>query len=170
MNSEIILANTAILLADLKPVINCGGNITIPVVTRYGKATLELAIDEICGWWVFTCNLPDGSEIFGGVDNDPNIEFDQPPHEAARRIRELVARITTQPKRKVVNPITRTNGTASWMAKAGDSFIVTGTRMDGERFTIRTKHWWHARTINVWRGSKWLVRDGRRWLIQRITN
>jgi hypothetical protein len=28
----------------------------------------------------------------------------------------------------------------------------------------------YIRGINVWRGSKWLLRDGRRWLIQRITN
>ena len=167
MNSAITLANTAILLADLKPVI-IDDSITIPVVTRYGKATLELAIDDSLGWWVFTCNLPDGAEIFRGEYFD--IEFDQPPHEAARRIRELVTRITGKPKRKPVNPITRTNGTASWMAKAGDSFVVTGTRTDGKRFTIHTKHWWHARGINVWHGSKWLLRDGRKWLIQRITN
>jgi hypothetical protein len=58
----------------------------------------------------------------------------------------------------------------SWTAMEGDQYLVTGIDRRGRRFRIATSNWLHAQGINVWRGSKWLVRAGRRHLIQRIYN
>ena len=62
------------------------------------------------------------------------------------------------------------DGRVSWLQAPQDTYLVTGTTTNGKRFAVTTKSWAHARGINVWRGSKWLVRDGKRHLIQRITN
>ena len=62
------------------------------------------------------------------------------------------------------------NGHASWTHQETDSYEVTGITRDGKRFKNVMKNWWHCRSINVWRGTKWLVRDGERYKIQSITN
>lgn len=51
------------------------------------------------------------------------------------------------------------------------SFVVTGVRLNGQRFTITTTNYRYASAINVWRGSLWGVRvdTGRRQLITRYT-
>lgn len=70
-----------------------------------------------------------------------------------------------------VNPFNKeTNGIHEWTALAGDMYMATGKDRNGKRFNIKSHSWMYIRGINVWRGSKWLLRDGRRWLIQRITN
>lgn len=62
------------------------------------------------------------------------------------------------------------DGRVTWFPQAQDTYLVTGTTTNGKRFSVATKTWAHARGINVWRGSKWLIRDGKRHLIQRVTN
>jgi hypothetical protein len=62
-------------------------------------------------------------------------------------------------------PITKVNGRAEWEHLDGDSYLVTGVDRNGKRFTIRASSWRYASGINVWRGNKWLVRDGKRYLI-----
>jgi len=57
-----------------------------------------------------------------------------------------------------------------WTQQAGDVYHVTGVDTRGRRFKITTASWLHARGINVWNGSRWLVRDGRRTLIERVYN
>jgi hypothetical protein len=57
-----------------------------------------------------------------------------------------------------------------WHQQAGDAYHVTGVDTRGRRFKIVTTSWMHARGINVWNGSRWLVRDGRRTLIERVYN
>jgi hypothetical protein len=57
-----------------------------------------------------------------------------------------------------------------WGHLASDRYLVTGLRRDGKRFKLETASWDHARGINVWQGSQWLLRDGKRFLIQRISN
>lgn len=52
----------------------------------------------------------------------------------------------------------------------GDTFAVTGIDRWGKRFCIKTKSHIFAMGINVWRGSRWLVRDGKRKLISRVYN
>ena len=57
-----------------------------------------------------------------------------------------------------------------WHQQAGDAYHVTGVDVRGRRFKIVTTSWAYARGINVWNGSRWLVRDGRRTLIERVYN
>lgn len=73
---------------------------------------------------------------------------------------------------KAEPPVTRSpDGSVSWQHTLGDMYEVTGTLRDGRRFRpLRYSEWVHARGINLWRGSKWLVRDGKRHLIQSVAN
>lgn len=68
------------------------------------------------------------------------------------------------------NPINRTGGVASWDQQAGDQYVVTGRTRDGRRFRQTWSSWRQASGINLWRGSKWLLREGKRYLISRTTN
>jgi hypothetical protein len=50
-------------------------------------------------------------------------------------------------------------------------FHVTGVDVYGKRFKIVSKHFQHAKGINLYRGSVWLVNtDGRRKLLWRVWN
>lgn len=60
------------------------------------------------------------------------------------------------------------NGT--WTHQTGDAYLVTGTDRDNKKFRMEFKDWPQAQGINVWRGTKWLIRDGKRYIIQRIYN
>lgn len=51
-----------------------------------------------------------------------------------------------------------------------DSYLVTGVKTSGQRFTIATANPMHALGINLWRGSVWQVRDGKRTLVKRVYN
>lgn len=52
-----------------------------------------------------------------------------------------------------------------------DKFIVTGKLYRSEkRFKIETGSYSYARSINVWNGSLWLLRDGKRTLLVRYYN
>lgn len=58
----------------------------------------------------------------------------------------------------------------SWLQEPGDKYVVTGVDTTGRRFSITCGSWFYARGVNVWRGTKWLKRDGRRSLICRVSN
>ena len=58
----------------------------------------------------------------------------------------------------------------SWTSKATDIYHVTGITVDGKRFRIVTPNWYHAAGINLYRGSRWLVRNNKRTLISRCYN
>ena len=61
------------------------------------------------------------------------------------------------------------NGDRTWTSQAGDVFHVTGRDVRGRRFKrITTASWMHACGINLYDGSRWLVRDGKRYLINRV--
>lgn len=64
----------------------------------------------------------------------------------------------------------RTDGTVSWKSQPGDSYLVTGKTVDGKRFRQTHPTWFWANGINLWRGSKWLLRDGKRYLLCRVSN
>jgi hypothetical protein len=67
--------------------------------------------------------------------------------------------------------ISRANGQVEWTHQAGDYYEVSGVDRDGRRFaTIRSESWGYAAGINLYQGTKWLVRDGRRYLIVRVYN
>ena len=50
-------------------------------------------------------------------------------------------------------------------------YHVTGTLVNGRRFkTIKTTNVHHAFGINLWNGSVWQVRNGKRMLVKRVSN
>ena len=56
-----------------------------------------------------------------------------------------------------------------WDSEPGDKFLVTGVTRDGKRFpAIETVDWWNAKHINLYRGTKWLVRNGKRYKIAEV--
>ncbi|HEY5606261.1 MAG TPA: hypothetical protein VIL45_07060 [Thermoplasmata archaeon] len=57
-----------------------------------------------------------------------------------------------------------------WIHGAGDTYAVTGIDVRGRRFRIRTGNPWQALAVNLYRGSVWLVRDGKRKLVKRVWN
>ena len=71
---------------------------------------------------------------------------------------------------KVIN---RSYGTISWNPQDAAGYVITGVDRNGRRFR-KTYGANAAQTvlgINLWNGSKWLVRhDGGRELIQRVRN
>ena len=73
---------------------------------------------------------------------------------------------------KTKSPIkTDGNGHASWNHKEGDKYDITGSTRDGKRFTRKGYSIWnYARCVNLWRGTKWLVRDGKRYIISKHYN
>mgnify|MGYP003109119744 CR=1 len=71
---------------------------------------------------------------------------------------------------KTENPIVWNNGQAEWCQEKGDSYRVTGVDRNGKRFAINCSSWSYARMINVWRGSKWLVRKGKKFRICEVWN
>ncbi len=70
---------------------------------------------------------------------------------------------------KVITRV-RDVGIVHWMQERGDKYVVTGTDRHGKRFRITTNNWPHAKGINLWRGTKWLVREGKRHMITRVFN
>ena len=55
-----------------------------------------------------------------------------------------------------------------WVNKEGDSYLVTGTTVSGKKFTIITTSWMKCQGINLFRGRKYLVREGRRKLLMEV--
>ena len=51
-----------------------------------------------------------------------------------------------------------------------DHWLVTGVDRRGKRFRIVTTSVRYAFGINLWRGSVWLVKGGKRKLIRRVWN
>lgn len=67
--------------------------------------------------------------------------------------------------------IRRADGTAEWTQKPGDFYLVTGRDIEGRRNPPRLcATWREALGWNYYAGARWLVRNGRRYLIQRIGN
>jgi hypothetical protein len=70
-----------------------------------------------------------------------------------------------------VTEITRHHTQVSWNHLPDDLYIVTGVLVNGQRFRAMVfESWQQADGINLYRGSKWLLRNGKRHLIQRIYN
>jgi hypothetical protein len=58
----------------------------------------------------------------------------------------------------------------TWDNLPGDRYLVTGIDRAGKRFRIDTASFQHANGINVWHGTKWLLRDGKRWKLWDVYN
>lgn len=71
-----------------------------------------------------------------------------------------------------MNPITHnSDGTASWIHQEGDMYVATGVDTRGRRFKpVRSYLWAYINGINLYRGTKWLERDGKRYRIQTVWN
>lgn len=61
------------------------------------------------------------------------------------------------------------DGRTTWVGEAGDSYLLTGVDMHGKRFTRRGTYA-YLRGFHPMRGSRWLIRGGKRFLIERIYN
>lgn len=73
---------------------------------------------------------------------------------------------------KTKSPITKDkNGIVRWeQCNETDSYMATGVDRDGKRFVKTAKEWKWIAGINLWRGTKWLVRDGKRYVISKHYN
>lgn len=49
-----------------------------------------------------------------------------------------------------------------------DTFEVTGTLRNGKRFKLTTNSIRQAKSVNVIKGTRWIVRDGKRIVMGRI--
>jgi len=56
------------------------------------------------------------------------------------------------------------------LIQKGDKFIVTGVTITGQRFKKVFDSFMWADGINLWRGSVWLLRNGKRTLLKRVWN
>lgn len=57
-----------------------------------------------------------------------------------------------------------------WTHQTGDKYHVTGVTVYGKRFKIVTENPHYALGINLYRGSMWLVRNGKRRLVRQVSN
>ena len=74
-------------------------------------------------------------------------------------------------KLKLESPIKKaSDGTVMWHKEPGDMFIVTGVDRNGKRFSKQYSDWFSAHCINLWRGTKYLLRNGRRFKIVSVYN
>lgn len=69
------------------------------------------------------------------------------------------------------SPIKKVNGVAEWEHKQGDMYVATGVCPRGKRRgSVTGNSWFHIKRINLYRGSRWLLRGGKRYLIERVIN
>jgi hypothetical protein len=69
------------------------------------------------------------------------------------------------------SPINREKGQVSWDHKPGDLYLVTGQYYrSNKRFRSVYQDWNYARCINLWKGTKWLLREGKRYKIVSVVN
>ena len=66
--------------------------------------------------------------------------------------------------------VERKNGQSTWTGQDGDLYLVTGVTRSGKRFRLKYSSWRMANCINLYNGSVWLLRDGKRHLIDRVYN
>lgn len=66
--------------------------------------------------------------------------------------------------------LTTSNGQVTWEHKEGDQYVVTGVDRSNTRFKRTFDNFHMAAGINVWRGNRWLLRDGKRYKIQSVNN
>lgn len=57
-----------------------------------------------------------------------------------------------------------------WTHEQGDKYLVVGIDKAGQRYRTESEIWRYIEGINIYRGNKYLIRNGRRYLIQRINN
>jgi hypothetical protein len=74
-------------------------------------------------------------------------------------------------RRKTNGVVTRNaDGTVSWEHRQGDYYLVTGITADRQRFRRVCLRWEYAEGVNVFRGTKWLVRNGNKHRLYDVIN
>lgn len=63
-----------------------------------------------------------------------------------------------------------TNGYTQWNHLPTDKYMATGVDRNNKRFKIVSDSYDYIRGLNLWRGTKWLIRNGKRHRIQSVTN
>lgn len=56
------------------------------------------------------------------------------------------------------------------IAPLGSTYVVTGTTPGGKRIKITTTSRMHAFGINLWRGTVWVIENGKRRALKRVCN
>ncbi len=56
-----------------------------------------------------------------------------------------------------------------WSHKQTDRYLVTGRLVNGQPFRQIHSNPYHALYINLYDGRVWLLRDGKRILVKRVT-
>ena len=70
-----------------------------------------------------------------------------------------------------MNPLTKhKDGSVSWDSLPEDRYLATGVCRDGKRFRTMSADYKFIRGINLWRGTKWLLRNGKRYKLQSVYN
>lgn len=62
------------------------------------------------------------------------------------------------------------NGYLQWNHLPTDQYMATGVDRNNKRFKIVSSSYDYIRSLNLWRGTKWLIRNGKRHRIQTVTN
>jgi len=57
-----------------------------------------------------------------------------------------------------------------WDHIEGDKYLVTGKDRNGKRFRLCYSSWVMASHVNLWSGRRWLLRAGKRYLINKVGN
>jgi len=71
---------------------------------------------------------------------------------------------------KNINPFFTRDGKKTWAVMQGDKFLATGIDCSGKRFRIESERWLYIKGINIYKGNRWLIRGGKRWLIESVVN
>lgn len=102
-----------------------------------------------------------------GTTMQPQIVTAKDSIEAFEKFPEATAAILIKDR----NPIQHGRSGAYWQHQEGDIYVATGVLVNGRRFKpIRSSSWRHIQQINLYRGTKWLERDGKRYRIQTVWN
>lgn len=71
---------------------------------------------------------------------------------------------------KSLSPLKTENGVTSWDVHPNDKYLVTGVDRSLKRFRMESTNFSFLRHINLWRGTKWLIRNGKRFKISTVYN
>lgn len=66
------------------------------------------------------------------------------------------------------NPVEKRGGRVYWNERAGDKYVITGVELDGKRFRVVSSSWNYIKGVNAVRGTRWLMRNGKKWKIQSV--
>lgn len=62
------------------------------------------------------------------------------------------------------------NGYLQWNHLPTDQYMATGVDRNNKRVKIVSDNYDYIRGLNLWRGTKWLVRNGKRHRIETVFN